>query len=57
MPNVSKKTAVIMTRVDIDVYNIMLRRVEKHTEWGSVNRYAREQLEFIVRRKHGKGER
>ena len=52
--NTTGKTRPIAFRVPVKVYDIILRRVEKHPRARTVGQYSKEQIIFHVTRKHGK---
>lgn len=54
MPNISSKTKAIATRIDIEVWNIIERRLKKSSQYKNVNEYIRKRIEYDTLRKHGK---
>jgi len=49
MPNISHRTGVIATRIDIEAYNVIKRRADKRGL--TVNQYCRERLTIDATRK------
>ena len=55
MPNTKGKSIPVATRISVEAHGIIERRIKKNPKWKTVGQYVREQIEFIVTRKHDKG--